>query len=325
MHNVIQLSEEDLNVFNCIKTNIISSPLQDENKFIKEVDLVKKCLPQKLKNKLYDFSKNGSDKGFLLIKGFPIDDKEIPPTPQHATFSLGGETQFAKLQAIVNQTLGEMIGCEAQGGGRVFQDMIPDQKLAKTQTGIGSEVELDVHTEQAFSDLKPDFISLACLRSDPHAKTYILHVSKILENLSEKERRLLREPLWKIGVVASFKLYTDKFLYGDIRGPIPIISGDETNPILVYNHYLMEGITDEAENLRKKILDIYYKHRCYHILKPGEILILDNRNMLHGRSAYKPNYDEGNRFICRTLVVIDYKKSCHARKKGSRMIQTYFT
>jgi alpha-ketoglutarate-dependent taurine dioxygenase len=325
MKNIICITESQNRIFYCLAKKITSSPSYKPNRFIKEVNSVKNCLPKKIINTLQDFTKNGSDKGFLLFKGFALNNEDVPPTPPDNTFSLGEKTSLAKVQALINQTCGEMIAYEAEGYGKLFQDMVPNYKLSTTQTSLGSKVELEIHTEQAFSKLRPNIISLACLRGDPHAKTYILHVSKILENVSETEKRLLREPLWKIGVDMSFKMKNESFLEGEIRGPIQILSGNEKNPQLVFDQDLMRGITDEAEALRKKLIDIYIKHRSEYILESGQVILIDNRCVVHGRSPFTAKYDGCDRFIIRSFVTLDYDCSCHARKKGSRMIQSYFS
>ena len=58
--------------------------------------------------------------------------------------------------------------------------MVPSRESARTQTSLSSEVELEVHTEQAFSVLRPDYLSLACLRGDPNAHTYLLRAHDIV-------------------------------------------------------------------------------------------------------------------------------------------------
>jgi len=325
MNNIIRITKSQNRLFNCLCKKITSSPSYKPKSFINEVNSVKKCIPQTIKNKLDDFTRNGSDEGFILFKGFSVDTELVPPTPPDNTFSLGEKTQLANIQALINQTCGEMIAYEAEGHGKLFQDMVPNYKLSTTQTSLGSKVELEIHTEQAFSKLRPDLLSLACLRGDPQAKTYILHVKKIVENLSEKERKLLREPLWKIGVDMSFKMKNETFLEGEIRGPIPILSGPEINPHLVFDQDLMTGITYEAEVLRKKLIDIYLIHRSEHILKPGEIILLDNRRVVHGRSPFEPKYDGYDRFIVRSFITLDYDSSSYARPVGSRVIQSYFS
>lgn len=123
--------------------------------------------------------------------------------------------------------VGEMIAYEAEGGGKLFQDMAPNSALSKTQTSLGSDVALEIHTEQAFSELRPDVLSLACLRGDAMAKTYTLHVRQILDHVTEREAALLRLPLWTIGVDASFVMSGLLNGNSDMRGPMPILEGSE--------------------------------------------------------------------------------------------------
>ena len=161
--------------------------------------------------------------------------------------------------------------------------------------------------------MRPDILSLACLRGDEKAYTYILPVGRILENCSSREIQMLREPLWMIGVDLSFKLHGQSFIDGDVRGPIAILSGPEHDPELIFDQDLMKGITSEAENLVKKIVEIYYHHRIAHCLQPGEIIFVDNRRAVHGRSSFSPKYDGYDRFLVRCFATLDYEKSAHAR------------
>ena len=88
------------------------------------------------------------------------------------------------MQAIVNSMLGDMVAYEAEGAGRLFQDMVPNPELATRQQSQSSKVELECHTEQAFSRLCPDWISLGCLRGDASAATYSMSVRTLLDALS---------------------------------------------------------------------------------------------------------------------------------------------
>lgn len=97
----------------------------------------------------------------------------------------------------------------AEGYGRLFQDVVPVKSMANDQTSIGSNTELEIHTEQAFSRLRPHFLSLACLRGDDSAFTYILPIQSILDNLTETEIELLKQPLWYTGVDLSKAMYAD--------------------------------------------------------------------------------------------------------------------
>jgi L-asparagine oxygenase len=246
----------------------------------------------------------------------------IPQTPPGNTFNIGEQTILAKIQSLFISILGEMIAYEGECYGHLFQDIVPIQCMEKMQTSLGSGQELEIHTEQAFSHLRPDILSLACIRGNSKAFTYILHVNEIINDMSPSEIDLLRQPLWKTGIDLSFKLNGHEFIEGDIRGPFPIVSRLDTDPYLLFDQDLMTGITEESQKIIDKIIDIYYQHRIEYNLKPGEIIFIDNNRAVHGRSSFIPKYDGFDRFLVRCFAVFDYEKSEYARN-GRTVLAIY--
>jgi hypothetical protein len=179
-------------------------------------------------------------------------------------------------------------------------------------------VELEIHTEQAFSKLRPDILSLSCLRGDPNAFTHIFPVQFIIDNMDERELGLLRQPLWITSVDMSFKLNNYDFIDGDVRGPFPILYGNEDDPKLLFDQDLMTGINEQANVLLTKIVDIYYATKLKHNLKPGEIIFIDNHRAVHGRSSFSPKYNGRDRFLIRCFISFHYEKFQYARIEGTR-------
>jgi L-asparagine oxygenase len=269
-------------------------------------------LDTRIRQTLRLFLEKGTETGYLLFRcGL---DEDLPPTPPDNTYHLGEHTYLAKIQRTLISVMGEMIAYEAEGAGRLFQDVVPTQTMATVQTSLGSHRELEIHTEQAFSKWKPDILSLACLRGDANALTYVLPVRQILRHTTPEEQELLRQPLWNTGVDLSFRLNGCDFIDGDIRGPFPIIQGSLEDPILVFDQDLMTGVTEQAQQMISKIIDIYFAHRSAHCLQPGEILMIDNRRAVHGRSPFFPKYDGNDRFLIRCFAVLDYAASECARE-----------
>jgi L-asparagine oxygenase len=298
--------------------------MHPSNAFCNTAQELSHSLPYQIKNKLGDFLRDGSPTGFLLFKDIHTGD--VPITPPNNKYSVGETTGLARIQAILISAIGYMVAYEAEGYGRLFQDVVPDKKMANRQTSIGSNAELEIHTEQAFSKLRPDFLSLACIRGDPAAMTYILPVQTILDHLTADEIATLKKPLWYTGVDLSFKLNGNEFLEGDVRGPMPILSMDKNRrTCLTFDQDLMRGINDTADEMIRKIVDIYYKYRIAHNLRPGEIIIIDNRYAVHGRSPFFPHYDGADRFLVRCFATIDYEGSQYARMGGGRTIAAIYS
>ena len=204
--NSIFLNDNHIEILKNLALNSNFNPSKNPELFCQESKELSKSLPESIKHILNNFLKNGNENGFLLIKNFPINNEELEKTPHCNKLHIGETTILARIQSILINYIGDMIAYEAEGDGHLFQDIIPDIRMENIQTSVGSNTELEVHVEQAFSKLKPDILSLGCLRGDENAFTYILPVGRILENLTNDEIEMLYKPLWMTSVDFSFKL-----------------------------------------------------------------------------------------------------------------------
>lgn len=319
----IVLSSQEVDQIEGLAKNINARPDASPEEFCRQARLAAVHLPMRLIEALHDFDRWGSPNGILAISGLPLD--RVPETPPDSSKHLGELTTLARIQAICNEFLGRMIAYEAEGAGRLFQDMVPSRESARTQTSLSSEVELEVHTEQAFSVLRPDYLSLACLRGDPNAHTYLLRAHDIVPHVDDDTAKMLRQPMWTTGVDESFRIGGHEFVDGNVRGPVPIISGSEDDPFMVLDQDLMSGVNEDAQQLLGDVGHLYLRHRRSYTLAAGQLIILDNNRVAHGRSDYAARFDGTDRFIIRSFAVRDLAKSRHARKGDSRVIAARFS
>jgi L-asparagine oxygenase len=254
---------------------------------------------------ILNFSDVGSDTGILVVGGLIVHD-DLVDTPLDNTSGIGAKTTFAKQQAVLAQLLGTMIAYEAEGNGHLIQDMVPNPKLATTQQSQGSKVELEAHTEQCFSDYKPDYVILGALRGDPEAYTYAFSGRNIITHFTPDEIVKLRQPLWATMIDDSFRPFIPD--PEAVRGPYPINTGPEDDPYVLIDQDLMHGITAEAQQLLNKVVEVYIANRAAHNLQAGDLLMLDNLRAMHGRSMYSPRFDGKDRFIARGFVVRDRRR-----------------
>ena len=325
-HIIINENENDIliSLANCITAD----PTEEPSLFCQQSKQLSLQLPKRIRDLLLDFALNGSPTGFLLIQNISLNDHKLPTTPPNNSYKIGETTILSKIQSILINVMGEMIAYEAEGYGRLFQDIVPVKDMAHDQTSVGSSAELEIHTEQAFSKLKPDILCLSCLKGDINALTFILPVKKIIDNLNDDQIQMLYQPLWKTEVDLSFKLNGNEFIEGDIRGPLSILNGNSIrlDPTLIFDQDLMTGITEESNNMIKQIVDIYYSHRIAHNLKSGQIIFIDNNRAVHGRSSFSPKYDGNDRFLIRCFAIFDFEKSSYARLNlNNRMITAIYS
>lgn len=321
MNDVVVLTEEEKEVFIQLTKPLYKiSPSQEMELYLSLAKYASTKIPNRIKKILYEFRTKSTESGILLFKNIPFDKNIV--TPDNNSFHLGESTLLSKIQAIINEYMGEMVAYESEGNGRLFQDMVPDKQLSNTQTSLGSRVELELHTEQAFSELRPDFLSLACLKGDLLAKTYYFHIDQILKQMTHEEIDYLKKERWMIGVDQSFIM---NGCSDELRGPLSIIKEKENGYQLVFDQDLMVGNTEYATDLLNKIIDFYYLYRKEVILNPGEILLLDNKKVVHGRSMFSPNFDGNDRFIIRSFVIKHLEKILNKTSKNKRMISSKFS
>jgi L-asparagine oxygenase len=321
--DVVELTAGERVALMALAEELTASPTDSPELFCRQAHRAARQLPERLVELLADFAYRGSDTGTLLLNRLPV--QAPPPTPPDNRSHLGEATQLARMQAIINHSCGQMVAYEAEGHGRLYQDMVPNRALALSQTSLGSGVELELHTEQAFSKLRPDVLSLACLRGHPDAKTYVLPAHALLEHMTPFERKMLRRELWMTGVDGSFKLGGHEFIEGDERGPLAIIAGAEDDPTIVFDQDLMSGLTDEAHAMIARVVDVYQAQRFAVTLEPGQMLLVDNVRAVHGRSPFTPNFDGSDRFISRSFAIRDLVRTRYGRPGNSRTIAAEYS
>jgi len=322
-----------LSLINIVKT-IEISPCDEAELYCKKMKELSELIPENIKIEFKKWLDNQTPLLLFKFNEYILNEHQHKPdTPPNNKYKVGEKTLLAKIQSLLMSFISNLVSYEAEGYGRIFQDIVPDITMANHQSSVGSNKELEIHTEQAFSKLKPDLLSLSCIRGDNSALTYILPVETILDHLDEPDRKLLQQPLWKIGVDYSFKLNGNEFIDGNERGPIPIITTNinnvdtEQDPILVFDQDLMIGITEEANDIIKKITNIYYEHRIQHCLQPAEIIIINNNKAVHGRSGFKPKYDGNDRFLirCFGMTTENFEKTLYARTNNSTMFSAIYS
>jgi L-asparagine oxygenase len=321
--DVVSLSGEEQVRLLALAGELTVSPSDSPELFCRQAHRAARQLPDRLVEALADFAYRGSDTGTLLLDRLPVS--EPPPTPPDNRSHLAESTPLARVQAIVNHSCGQMVAYEAEGHGRLYQDMVPNRAMALSQTSLGSGVELELHTEQAFSKLRPDVLSLACLRGHPDAKTYVLPAHVLLEQMTPFERKLLRRELWTTGVDGSFKLGGHEFIEGESRGPLAIVAGAQDDPTIVFDQDLMAGVTDEAQAMIARVVEVYRAQRFSVTLEPGQILLVDNVRAVHGRSPFTPSFDGSDRFISRSFAIRDLVRTRYARPANSRTVAAEYS
>ena len=289
----------------------------DDHDLLVEAEVAMRLASSDLVCKLVSFRLAGSRDGILLLRGLPLD-VELPPTPHGGAFR-GAWTDLSVatvVQLMVMSMLGDVISYADEKDGRLIQDICPVPGAEDRQENTGSCL-LELHTEDGFHPNKPHFLSLLCLRSDHHgeAMTVAGGVRAVLPLLSPEHARVLREPWFRVRLASSF-VGTERTAYS---APMPVLSGPLHDPDLCVDFHATEPMTELARDAVEELRGLLLSSLVGTVLEPGDMLLVDNRKAVHGRTDFSPRYDGEDRWLRRCFAVADIRASHELLIPASRV------
>ncbi len=283
------------------------------------VDLAKRRsqdIPSTLRSRIQTFRNDSAPSGRLLLKGLPIG--ELPATPPTPTTATTKSNATELLILSVAALLGEPVGYQPEHGGDVVQNLVPVRSSSGRQTSTSSRVNLMFHTEAAFHSHRPKYLLLLCLRGDPQARTTVGSIHAALPHLDDDVVDTLFQTRFRCAVDESY-------LHGRINSlgaPMAVLSGDRSNPAMVFDEDLMVGTDEEADDALRVLGVALSEHHDGVVLEAGDLVILDNEVVVHGRSPFTPRFDGTDRWLQRAMVVTNLAAS--EGERSGRMITTSF-
>lgn len=242
----------------------------------------------------------GNGPGALLLRNLPVPD-DMPASPQQSFHELDDAPTVGTegMLAVVADALGEPFSYREWDAGHLVHNKYPIRAHRDVQFGSNA-VEFLLHTETPFRDVSPDFLALLCLRGDPKglAKTLVSDLSRVIDSLDESVLEQLATP--------SFAFETDKPLVTlpDGRGltePQPVISERDGSRLLEFVGDLVAVDASSAAALAEVNARVQAAAVAVALTR-GDLLVLDNRRVVHGRNAIEPRYDGNDRWLQRMLV-----------------------
>jgi L-asparagine oxygenase len=272
-------------------------------------------LPYRLRRALRQFRRDPGPSGSMIVHGFPVGADELPPTPM-----INGSVQRAfsvpaALLMLAACELGDPIAFRAEKSGALVQDVVPVPGCEEFQGNAGS-VLLSFHNENAFHRHRPDFVMLLCLRAD-HDRTAGLRVASARELL----------PVLSGEAVAT--LFSAEFVTkpppsfgysGDLSAPHAVLAGAAEDPDIRLDTAATTALTPRAQMALAEVSEALDQVAHTFRLAPGDLAIVDNRVALHGRTAFRPRYDGRDRWLQRTFVAADLRRSRDLRPQDSHVL-----
>lgn len=243
--------------------------------------------------------------GVLLVRGLPVmlAGEELAPTPADG----GRPTAKSLLSELVvvgvGSLLGEPFAMTTEKRGDLVHTIAPVKGRESRQANDGSR-RFSSHIEHAFREERErlDTLLLLCIRPDHdhQAVTTFTEIRDVLPHLSWSTREIIREPLFSVRSPQSV---------GDVAysEPRPILCGPDEDPRVCFNLAGMTAVRSYAQPALDELAEAVESPEFQRGLKldRGDLLIINNRRVSHGRSDFTPRYDGFDRFLQRIFVKPD--------------------
>lgn len=271
-------------------------------------------IPARMCEGLREFRHDSGPDGVFLLRNLPVGGADLPPTPIVAESVERQATVGASVIVLVSLQLGEVIAFRNEKAGALVQNVVPVPGREKEQSNAGS-TPLEMHIENAFHPNRPDYVALLCVRNDPdrQAELQVASVRRAVARLPRHVRTVLSElrfrtePPPSFGTVAGGARHA--VLTGDFDDPDVRIDFNSSEPLDAGAKAAVGCLQDSMESVARPVK-----------LEPGDLAFIDNRITLHGRSFFEPRYDGSDRWLHRTFIHLDHRRSRAARRAGGHVI-----
>ncbi|MFK0292865.1 TauD/TfdA family dioxygenase [Streptomyces sp. NPDC090442] len=248
-----------------------------------------------------------TDDGLFVLRGLPVDDTAIGPTP--ASWATAGDSGAAHdiAMLLLATLMGNPLAWEGQQDGRFVHNIVPAPGHETEQTGASSSVLLSPHTEDAFHPGRAHLLMLGCLRNHDHIATTAASIRHV--QLSEAETALLTRP--KLSILPDDAYTQAQGFVGGEPAPVPTL------------FHARDGLTLRFDPAYTPLDDATPAHRAAYqrleaelarvsvavSLRPGEVLVVDNDLVVHGRVPFRARYDGTDRWLKRASVRVPGRRT----------------
>lgn len=246
----------------------------------------------------------GNPSGFIRLANMPIGILPPTPTTRDELNKLDDISEKCLLQAT--SLLGDPIGYTQESSGSIINNFFPHRSLSRAITSDSYDTELNLHTENAFHAIQPDFLILLCLRQDPLAEaiTYVTSIDAILDYLSAEDISFFfTEPY---NFLSDYCL-SEKDCRIDIGKKQTVFYGDVSSPLFCFDPQFMVARSHRAQVQLQRLQAIAWEVKQPVKLATGDLLIIDNRKTAHARSPFTAFFDGRDRWIQRTFAISNHR------------------
>lgn len=267
----------------------------------------------------------------IIIEDLPIDDHITGSPDVHQTgrqFKSGflSENLITGFASIV----GEPYSIHFEGK-ELVNNLTPQPTTKYDYTGLGSEVELDLHVEHAAlqhiaeDDYSPLGIFFLGIRIDENIeppKTYIADARHALKLLNESDIAILYANHFYLNLPHRWRGVFHPIPKCTIA--CPVIRGSLALPRVSVAFYpdMVTPLNEPAKRALENFYQALQEVTEAIAITPGKLVYVDNRFTLHSRAKFTPTYDANGcpyRWLQRVFVAPSLWPYRHFQRVGDRV------
>ncbi|MFE3795205.1 TauD/TfdA family dioxygenase [Nocardia tengchongensis] len=251
--------------------------------------------------------------GVAVISRLPVVEDALGPTPfnweeaaawagDRARRSTSLELDIALL--LLARCAGEPFGWQGQQAGRLVNNILPTPGHEHEQSGASSTTLLSPHTEDAFHPGRANLLMLGCLRNPDRVATTVSSIRQVELDAAQ----------WKLLRTARLPILPD-ISYGDgfddsTAPPVPTVGADPDGPTLRFDpaYTPLDRADDQFRCAYQHLAGELERVSRTTALAPGELLLVDNDVVVHGRVPFTPRYDGTDRWLKRVNIRLPQRR-----------------
>lgn len=242
-----------------------------------------------------------TDSGICVLRGVLIDEQALGRTPPDWAAVDDATSRSLDLQLVLlARMLGVPFSWQGQQEGRLVNNVVPARGYETIQTGANSSIALSPHTEDAFHPQRSHLFLLGCIRNPDKVATTISSVRHV--RISDDDRAILLHP--------TVPIFPD-FTYGDpeqrkAADPIPILWHRPDGLCLRYDPDYTPWADAEPRfrDAYQRLTDELARVSVPVVLEPGDVAIVDNDIVVHGRVPFAARFDGTDRWLKRINIAV---------------------
>lgn len=311
-----------------LKETLSDIPYNDKNQNFQIENLRKiaySTFPDRLITKLESLKSNNSS--YCVFENIPIDEVNGSPSEKLPGLKIKSGNLTENILLAFGALIAEPYSIAFESS-EIVNNLIPHRNSKMEYTGLGSEVELDFHIENAaqVDDIKGDTSPLALLllgvRKDPQVegpKTLIADSREALKRMQGCEIETLYSKSFIIKKPFRWRSKSNT----DDTAPVAVLSGPINYPRVAAAFYsdMVRPLNEEAEQAYNAFREHIRKVSKGIEITPGRLVFINNRFTLHAREQFKATYDQNGRpyrwvqriFITNNLWAFRSFKECGNR------------